>query len=1063
MTYQSTPDLREDPISQVPALHVLQNLGWQYLTPKEALELRGNKYSKVLLEGILVPWLREHNTIYFKGRQVPFSEGNILSAVQALDNIPLEGLILTNEKIFDLLSLGKSLQQSIDGDIKSFTLNYIDWVNPQNNVYHVTEEFGVERTGSHQTRRPDIVLFVNGIPMGVIECKSPDIKDPIGEAVSQHIRNQKEDEIPKLFLYSQILLALSKNEAKYATTGTAAKFWAVWREQTDDFDEKVKHTIDKPLTPEQIERMNYTGQWIVRENTEEYLVDNRQITAQDKALVSLCDPKRFLEITYKFLLFDAGTRKIARYQQYFVVKKIMHRINKQNAEGNRTGGVVWHTQGSGKSLTMVFLAKCIALDSKIPDYKIVLVTDRVDLDEQIYTTFHHCGKELTQAQTGKHLSSLLSGARARIITAIIDKFDAAIGPQSRPNPDQNIFVLVDEGHRGQYGPRHAKMRRALPNACYIAFTGTPVMKQNKNTVDKFGGLIDAYTIDRAVEDKAVVPLLYEGRDVDMYVDKIGIDTWFDRITSNLSRDQANDLKRKFSTTDQVNKAQNRVMAIAWDISNHFYDNWKGTIFKAQIVAQDKATALLYKKYLDEFNQVCSEVLISGPDEREGEENIYLENKKDVILFWKAMMSKYGSEREYNKQLINAFKKAEEPEIIIVVDKLLTGFDAPRNTILYLTRKLKDHTLLQAIARVNRLHDGKDFGYIIDYRGILSNLDQALDLYCKLPEFDREDLLNILTDVQIEVSKLPERYSLLWDTFKEVKNRRDEEEYELLLANAELRNQFYERLSAYARTLSIALSSTHFLERTEPGKIDEYKRDLKFFSKLRLSVRRRYAEEIDFSEYEPKIQKLLDTHIGAGEVETLTPLVNIFDKDAFSNEVDKIVGDAAKADTIAHRTQRTIYDRMEEDPAFYKKFSQLLEAAIQAFREERIKAAEYLQKVTEIMHSVINRTGDDSPEVLTDHDIAKAYYGTINSKLARFKKTITNSGSVLADLAMKIDKIIQSHRIVNWINNVDIQNKMRTDIEDALFDLKSELNIDITFDDMDLIIEECLDIAKRRLS
>ncbi len=1074
------PKYSEDAISQLPALHLLQNLGWQYLTPAEALDLRGGKLGNVLLEGILVPWLREHNRVRFKGKELPFTEGNILSALQALDvrahgHAPLhDGLVRTNEKIYDLLCLGKSLQQTVDGDIKSFTLHYIDWEHPENNVFHVTEEFAVERTGCRgesqptrtRTRRPDIVLFVNGIPLCVIECKSPHIKDPIREAISQQIRNQKDDEIPYLFLYSQLLLALSKNEAKYATTGTPAKFWAVWREDNIDIAGAdghlpLKDAVNIPLTEAQADKLFAENEWLVREKPAEYGMLKRQVTEQDRALYALCRPERLLELTYRFILFDAGVKKIARYQQYFCVKKIMDRIRIRERDGRRRGGVVWHTQGSGKSLTMVMLAKSIALDPEISDYKIVLVTDRVDLDDQIYRTFHHCGKEVEQAKTGKHLADMLKGNKQRIVTTIIDKFEAAVGRHAVRNDDPNIFVLVDEGHRGQYGPRHAKMRRALPNACYIGFTGTPVMKKDKNTVEKFGGLIDTYTIDRAVADKAVVPLLYEGRHVEQYVDSKGIDAWFDKITANLSKEQAADLKKKFSTTDQLNKAAQKVMAIAWDISEHFRDNWQGTGFKGQLVAQDKATALLYKKYLDEFGMVSSEVLISGPDEREGEEDLYKENKLTVQRFWKATISKYGSEREYNKQVINAFKNAEHPEIIIVVDKLLVGFDAPRNTILYLTRKLKDHTLLQAIARVNRLCDGKEFGYILDYRGVLENLDHALDLYSSLPEFDAGDIRDILTDVSVETQTLPQKHSILWDTFKEVKNRQDEEAYELLLADEELRAKFYERLSAFSKTLAIALSSAGFLEETGPEKLSRYRADLKFFSKLRTAVRRRYAEAVDFGEYEPKIQKLLDTHVGTGEVERITPLVNIFDKDAFAREVAKLPNDAAKADTIAHRTARTIHERMQEDPAFYKRFSELLIATIAAFRQERIKANEYLRKVTEIMNAVLSRTGDRIPDKLAGYDVAKAYFGSLRETLERFDKGDDGFEAGLADLALGIDKIIEQNRIVNWASDIDIQNRMKNEIEDLLFDFKDQTGFEITFDDMDAIMEQCLDIARVR--
>ncbi|SDB60616.1 type I restriction enzyme, R subunit [Desulfonatronum thiosulfatophilum] len=1059
------PSFKEDLISQVPALELLQNLGYIYLAQEETFRARGGRLAGVLLESVLVEQLRTINVIRFKGREYPFSEGNILAAVQALKDVADNGLVQTNEKVYDLLKLGRAMQQSIDGDTKSFQLDYIDWKHPENNAYHVAEEFAVERGGSHETRRPDVVLFVNGIPFVVIECKRPDLKDAIGQAVSQQIRNQQQDQIPRLFHYAQLLLAVSKNEAKYATVGTPAKFWAVWKEELGPEETaSLKQLVSIPLTEEQVDKVLVSRKWLVKTDFAGYGSLERQITEQDRALYALCRPERLLELTYRFMLFDAGEKKVARYQQYFCVNKIMERIRRLQQDGRRQGGVVWHTQGSGKSLTMVMLAEAITLEGGIDNYKIILVTDRVDLDDQIYKTFHHCGTVPVQAKTGKHLAELLRDNTARIITTVIDKFELAVSKTDVRDENPDIFVLVDESHRGQYGELHAKMKKALPNGCFIGFTGTPVMKKDKNTIERFGGLIDTYTIEQAVKDKAVVPLLYEGRHVDQKVDTESVDPWFERITGNLSREQKADLKRKFSSTDQLNKAQQKVMRIAWDVGEHFRDNWQGTPYKAQLVAQDKATALLYKKFLDDFGLVGCEVLISGPDEREGEEDVHEESTDEVKAFWKKMMAKYGSEKEYNRQVISAFKNAEQPEIIIVVDKLLTGFDAPRNTVLYLTRRLKGHSLLQAIARVNRLYDGKDFGYIIDYRGVLQNLDEALDIYGRLSEFDMaglDDLSTALSDVRSEAQKLPQRHSDLWEVFKTVRNQQDEEAYELLLADEELRGKFYERLSAFSRTLGVALSSSAFLETTPEGKLRKYKSDLRFFMQLRTSVRKRYAEVVDFKEYEARIQKLVDQHVGTGEVEKITDLVNIFDADAFAKEVEKLDSAASKADTIAYRTKRTIHVRMQEDPAFYRRFSEMLEDAIRAFREQRLSDAEYLRNVREIAEKIKNRTGDDIPAELANHDVAKAFFGVLQDVLMRYAAEGFNPRSASTMASLAIDGIILQNRIVNWTNNTDVQNRMMSAIEDYLFDLKDQQRIDLTFEDVDRILEMVLDIARTR--
>lgn len=1054
------PSFLEDHISQMPALHLLQNMGYIYLRPQEVFLERKGKLSNVILEGVLERQLRKLNRIRFKGAEQEFSDANIQGAIQALKDFPYDGLIRTNERVYDLISLGKSFEQTVAGDTKSFTLRYFDWEHPENNIFHVTEEFEVERTGSHQTCRPDIVLFVNGIPLVVIECKRPDIKDLLPQAISQQIRNQSNDHIPNLFIYSQLLLALTKNEAAYATTGTAAKFWSLWRER-DDITADVSRLINKPLRLEQKEKLFADRFGYVRRYFDELELNERLVTEQDRTLYSLCRPERLMEIVYRFLVFDAGEKKIARYQQYFAVENTLDRIRRVGADGKRAGGVIWHTQGSGKSLTMVMLAKAIALEPTISNPKVVLVTDRVDLDDQIYRTFHHCGKDPVQAQTGKHLLQLLGGNKAVIITTVIDKFEAAVKSLNYKDQSNNIFVLVDESHRSQYGAANARMQKVLPNACYIGFTGTPLMKKDKNTAQRFGGIIDKYTIDQAVKDKSVVPLLYEGRHILQEVDQKAIDKWFEIVAKPLSTEQRADLKRKFASANQLNKADRKIYLTTYDVSEHFRQNWQGTPFKAQLTADSKASALKFKKYLDEFGQVTSEVLISSPDTREGNEDIYRVGEEEVQAFWKRMMEKHGTEKAYNKQIINAFKHDSAPEIIIVVDKLLTGFDAPRNTVLYLARSLKEHTLLQAIARVNRLFEGKDFGYIIDYYGVLEQLGEALDLYGSLSEFDQEDITDALIDVAREVETLPQKHSELWDVFKTIKHKMDEEAYEQFLADEAVRQRFYEKLSAYSRTLGVALSTVKFVNETPEAKLERYKKDLAFFMKLRVSVKKRYAEEIDYKEYEAKVQKLIDTHVAANEVLQITPPVNIFEQEQFQAEIDKLQTTASKADTIAHRTQKTITEKMEEDPFFYRRFSKILADAIEAYRLQRISDAEYLNKVTEVMNSVRGRTGDDLPPELRNREVAKAFYGVVSNVLNRKDFPQERAKGLAAQAALEIDDVVRKNRVVDWTLNMDVQNAMRNGIDDYLYALKEKEQLDLSFDDMDTIVENSLHIAKAR--
>lgn len=1061
-TANPVPSFLEDRISQIPALQVLINMGYEYICPEEVFRLRGSKCSNVLLDEILRQQLQKMNVILFKGGQYQFSNANISKAVDALKESLVDGLVKTNEKIYDLLSLGKSFEETIGGDTKSFTLNYIDWDNIDNNVFHVTAEFPVSRTASDQTRRPDIVLFVNGIPLCIIECKRPDIKDPVGQAVSQHIGNQGKDEIPGLFIYSQLLMAVSPNEVKYGTTATPAKFWSVWKEHAE-IERVVSRLTNTPLTKEQKKTL-FSGVFLdCRDYFEEVeKAGPREVRQQDRALYCLCRKDRLLELTRQFVVYDGGEKKIARYQQYFAVKNAIDRVKMFDTEGRRQGGVVWHTQGSGKSITMVMLAKALALEPSIRNPRIVVVTDRVDLDEQIHETFMHCGKAPQKANTGRHLIELIEGKKEAIVTTVLDKFDSALNVKHFRDEGTEIFVLVDESHRSQYGTMHTKMRKVIPNACYIGFTGTPLLKKDKSTAVKFGGFIEPkYTIDQAVEDEAVVRLLYEGRHAVQEVDQKSIDSWFERISRNLTKKQQADLKRKFANADHLNKADQKIYRIAYDISDHFSKNWQGTEFKGQLAAPSKLTALKYKKYLDEFGMVTSEVLISGPDVREDNEEVDDDPKNEVRLFWDKMMKRFGSEEQYNKKLISQFKYDDQPEIIIVVSKLLTGFDAPRNTVLYLTKNLKEHNLLQAIARVNRLYEGKDYGYILDYYGVLGDLNQALTNYRALEGFDIDDIEGTIVNVWEEVKTLKQKHSALWDVFKTIKNKLDEEEFEQLLKDEQLRDQFYKRLSDYSRTLNIALSTVRFMEETPEATIEKYKKDFHFFQKLRVSIKKRYAEEIDYREYEQKVQKLIDTYIKTDDILQITPLVDIFDKEKFEEEVNKIEGARAKADTIANRTKKTIIEKWDEDPAFYKKFSKLLEETIEEFMAKRLSDAQYLKKVTEIMDAVRTRTGDETPVRLKNRDIAKAFYGIVYEVIGKFERKTVDAKEFAAEVGLKIDDIIQGNLIVDWMNNPDIQNMMINNIEDYLYQVKDDSAPELTFDEIDSILEQSIKIAKAR--
>ena len=582
-------------------------------------------------------------------------------------------------------------------------------------------------------------------------------------------------------------------------------------------------------------------------------------------------------------------------------------------------------------------------------------------------------------------------------------------------------------------------------------------------------MIDAYTVDEAVKDGAVVPLLYEGRLPYLKVNSGPLDRFFDMVSEPFNDREKADFKRKFSRADQINSAEQRIYVTCWDISRHFRDNWQGTGFKAMLVCDKKLSAIKYKDILDEIGLVSSEVLISPIDDREGEDNAYEQSSDKVQRFWKKMMQEHGSAKKYESQVISRFQNLPDPEIIIVVDKLLTGFDEPKNTVLYLTRNLKDHKLLQAIARVNRVEEGKDFGFVIDYYGVIENLDDALKMYAAFQEFDELDMEGTLVNIEVEINRLPQRHSELWDIFKSVKNTRDAEAYQLILRDESVRVIFYDKLTSYGKSLKLALSTISFHERTDPKEIDRYKSDLLFFMKLRVAVVARFSDRIDYSRYEEQIQKLLDTHVTAEEVEPITDLVNIFDKDSFASEVEKTVGEAAKADKIASRTAKYISEKMDEDPAFYKKFSQLLSQTIADYEARRISETQYLQKTKNVMDAVLNHTDSDIPELLKDESVAAAFYGLTKVFLDEKISNTDALKSICETSALKINQLIKAEvfgqgqsPIVEWESKREITGKLIIEIGDYLIDeVRDKHAREISYSEIDSLAERILAVAKKR--
>jgi type I restriction enzyme R subunit len=1029
--------------SQTPATNLLRKMGYTYISPESIEKERNGIRTGVLMEKILAERLMALNRFEYKGKTYPFSQSNIQQAITALGNVAEAGLVQSNEAVYDLITLGKSFSETIQGDQRAYTLKYIDWEKPANNVFHIAEEFELE--GLRDTRRPDIVLFVNGIPFVVIENKRRDKNEAVEEAISQHIRNQRKEEgVPRLYYYAQLLLAVQPNKVKYGATGTPAKFWSVWKE---DHEKKVEKLISQ--------------------NKNGLEAENRLATAQDQSLYSLCEPKRLLDIVYKYMVFDGPDKKVCRYQQYFAVQDTLKQVRQTTRDDTRKGGVIWHTTGSGKSLTMVMLSKALALQSDIPSPRVVVVTDRINLDKQIYKTFLNCGKTAKKARSGAHLIELLQDKGNEVITTIIDKFQTARKHSGFSEGSKNIFVLVDESHRSQYGTANALMRKMLPNACFIGFTGTPLMKTEKNTARKFGGFIHKYTIDQAVEDGAVLPLLHEGRSAKLSVNKKEIDKGFERLAGPLSDEAGKDLKRKFSSLSKLFESERVVEEIAYDISKHFSKNWAGTGFKAQLAAPKIDTAIRYQKYFENQTdpelKLNTKVVFTPPDSRKDNDDVWKESKKESRNYWNKIVEKHGDQESYEKWVIEKFKdETEDVQIIIVVSKLLTGFDAPRNAVLYLAKPLYGHNLLQAIARVNRLFEGKGHGYIIDYVGVLDDLHEARTTYSAFEEFDGEDIENAVIDMTEEVRKVPLRHSEVVSIFNPVSNKQDTEALERHLAPKDLRDRFYEVLSGFSKILQSALSSDVFYEEFNEAQIAFYKAELKRFHQLRSSVQLRYSDAVSYREYEPRVKKLLDTYVGVKKVYQTTGQVDIFNQSQVAEALESYgKTPASKADYIASKMKKVVHEKMEKDEAFYKKFSELIENTIRAFHEGRMDEQAYLEKVMEIRDDLESGHQEGIPKSVQNDPRARAFFGALTDTLKTMHgdEALAQNKERLAQAGKAIDGLVSKLIIRDWKKNLDVQHKMENAIEDYLIEHRQDLGIDLTFDEIDAILTKSLKVAK----
>jgi type I restriction enzyme R subunit len=1089
-------NFNEEFSAKLPALTLLTNLGYTFIPPAECETLRGNlsgDTNKSTQQVILLPILRQFlakQTFSFQGKTYPLSEAAIDKVIHQLSPAMNLGLLTANENIYDALMYGVSVTEFIDGKKASPTIKLIDWNTLTENAFHFTEEYVVQTAPATGRRIPDIVCFVNGLPLAVIEAKRPNDaktgKLTTSAGISQHLRNQGHDEIPHLFAFSQLLLSINGYDGLYGTTGTKEKFWAKWKEELIT-EAEFSALINKPLSQGKLDLLlNHRPAHVKTEFLSLLNAGELSVTDQDRLLISLLRPDRLLEMSRLFTLFDKKAGKIvARYQQVFGIKALIERISSFDKSGSREGGVIWHTTGSGKSFTMVFLSKALIWLEALAQCRVIIVTDRVDLEDQLSRTFASGGvltdrdKKDAMATSGKRLAQQIGQGNERVIFSIINKFGSAIKHEECFNDSPNILVLVDEGHRSQNGENNIRMQQTLPNAAFVAFTGTPLLKDDK-TENKFGKIIHSYTMQQAVEDKTVTPLLYEERIPELAVQDKAIDAWFERSTKSLTDKQKADLKKKFSQKGQVYQTEDRIRLIAYDISEHF-QNFKYKGLKGQLACDSKASAIRYKKALDKLGRVTSVVAMSPPDTREGHEAVDQESKDIVQNWWKDNIGKMD-EKAYTKAIIEDYSHVDGPDIMIVVDKLLTGFDEPKNTVLYIDKPLKEHNLIQAIARVNRLYQDKDFGYLIDYRGILKELDTTIEKYQDLAErtqggFDIEDIQGLYSSMETEYKKLPTLHSDVWAIFDGVKNKQqpaalsqalspkiEDIDGQLTDTNLKKRQDFYAALTAFSNCMKVALqSASYFDDKSFDKTRDLYKRDLKAFVEIRQKVKELSEETVNYDAYAEDIRQLLDRHISGVEI-TESDGVYLIGEMGKTREPEKMSDDEARnqTDKITGRVTKMIQDDLADDPYAQAHFSKLLKQAIEDARAMFDSPVKQYLMFAELENDVAQRKVADIPDRFVDETgkrnrHAQAYYGLFAPVLG---DTLNDKPHLDEDtrvaLAFDIDNIVKDAVAEFSITPSEIENAIHNKTLPLLFH-------EVGLEDATLMVEEIIRITRTGLS
>ena len=966
-------------LAENPSVELLESLGYTYVPPED-LERERASFKETILTGRLAAAVKRLNRW--------LSRTNVTKAVKAVTHVPAARLAEANETVYTSLTYGIALEQDRGGGRKSHTVRFFDFENPARNEWVVTRQYKV--LGSKKHIIPDVVVFVNGLPLAVIECKSPTIGDAWkAEAVKQLHRYQeagspwKDQGAPRLFEAAQVLVGSCGEQAVYGTVGTPARFFLEWKEPY-------------PLSVKQLgERLG------------------RKPTRQDVLLYGLLEPRNLLDIVRNFVVFevDGGktVRKLTRYRQFIAVNEALRRIRTARKPSER-GGIVWHTQGSGKSLTMLWLALRLRRDEAQQQPTVVIVTDRTKLDRQIAGVFTACGfPNPERAESVRGLRRILEHPTGKTVMTTIQKFqeitgagDAARRGAVHPTLSEaaNIFVMVDEAHRTQYRSLAANMRQALPNACFLGFTGTPIDKKDRSTLRTFGPYIDTYTIEQAVQDEATVPIFYESRLPELQIIGQTIDKVFDHVFADRSDDERAAIKQRFATEQAIAGAPRRIEAICLDLIEHFSKFIEPSGFKAQVVAASRHAAVSYKETLDRLNGSESALIMSAGHNDE------------------ARLARWHLRKDEQDQVIERFKDPQDPlSMLVVCDMLLTGFDAPVEQVMYLDAPLKEHTLLQAIARVNRPHgDEKKYGLVVDYWGVSAKLQEALAI------FSTADVQGALTPSVDELPRLERRHAAAMKFFQRVGDTNNLDACVRVLEPEDVRSEFDLAFRRFSQSMDMLLPDQRALA---------YHADLRWLGKIRGTARARYRDDrLDLSGCGEKVRRLIADAVVADGIQILVKEVPLFSPE-FEEKVAALGTNDAKASEMEHAIRHEINVRVEENPVFYQSLRERLEEIIEQRRQERLDAAQQLSLLNSLREELQGEQAQAQDIGLEARGFA--IYGLLEKQrpmAAREDSPAYDEAN--RDLASLVDEAVAPFtELVDWWQKDDVQRQMRSKIKRQL--------------------------------